>query len=53
MIGRPIDAGAPADQGEIMTLAARIMHMTTGALLGGLIMWAYVGICVAYAVDCF
>jgi len=42
-----------ADQGDIMTLDARIMHMAAGALLSGLITWGYVSLCLAYAVDCF
>jgi hypothetical protein len=63
MIGRPIRGPpstqvvvyglGPPDQGDIMTLDARIMHTAAGALLSGLIIWGYVSLCLSYAVDCF
>ena len=36
-----------------MTIKAKIMNFAASAVLAGAIMWAYVGICMAYAVDCY
>jgi hypothetical protein len=36
-----------------MTISERIMNLAASAVLAGVVMWAYAGICMAYAVDCY
>jgi hypothetical protein len=43
-------AGVPADQGEIMAVGSQVM--LTGALISG-VMYAYVWVCMAHAVNCY
>jgi hypothetical protein len=43
----------PADQGEVMTINAKIANLAACTFVSGIIMYAYIGVCLAYAVDCY
>ena len=43
----------PADQGEVMTINAKIANLAACIFVSGIIMYAYIGVCLAYAVDCY
>jgi hypothetical protein len=44
---------APPDQGEVMTISTKITNLAAYAVVSAVILYAYVGICLAYAVDCY
>jgi hypothetical protein len=43
----------PADQGEVMAISAKITNLAACAFVSGVIVYAYIGVCLAYAVDCY
>jgi hypothetical protein len=43
----------PAIRGTAMTINSRITSLAACVAVAGFITWAYAGVCLAYAVDCF
>jgi hypothetical protein len=44
---------ASGDQGNSMTISSKFVRLAAGTFIAGVITWAYAGVCLAYAVDCF
>jgi uncharacterized membrane-anchored protein len=42
-----------AEQGEVMTISTEITNLAACAFVSAVIFYGYIGVCLAYAVNCY
>jgi hypothetical protein len=43
----------PPDQGEVMAISTEMTNLAACAFVSAVILYGYIGVCLAYAVDCY